>query len=92
MPPNAARVDVYLSAVGEGTIVFELIDAQNGLMQARVGERRNIQPPQQHSHDVFSRPANFNTVWVDVEQWARAVASDLRRELEGRLKKAQKDR
>ena len=90
VPPSTARVDVYLATVGEGTIVFELIDPETGLMQARVGDRRNIRPPI-HTYDVFSRPANFN-VWVDVEQWARGVASDLRRELEKRQRRAEKNR
>ena len=91
VPPSTARVDVYLARVGEATIVFELIDPETGLMQARLGERRNIQPPR-HSHDAFSRPANVNTMWVDVERWASAVASDLRHELEDRLRKAETNR
>jgi hypothetical protein len=90
VPPSTARADVYLAAVGEGVVVFELIDPGTGLMQARVGERSNIRPPS-HSDSVFSRPATFNTVWPDVDRWARAVASELRLELETRLRKPKKD-
>jgi hypothetical protein len=89
VPPRTRRVDVYLSAVGEGTIVVELIDAETGVIQARVGERRRIQPPgARRPADLFARPANSAAVWTDVERWARAVASDLRRGLE----KAQKSK
>jgi hypothetical protein len=90
VPPSTARADVYLAEVGEGVVFFELIDPGTGLMQARVGERSNIRPPDS-SDSAFSRPANFNTVWPDVDRWARAVASELRRELETRLKMPEKD-
>jgi hypothetical protein len=90
VPPRTVRVDVHLAAVGEGLVAFELIDPETGLMQARVGDRRSIQLPK-HSHETFAKPANFNALWPDVERWARSVASDLRRELEKRLKKKKKD-
>ncbi len=86
VPPKTARVDVYLSAVGEAIVAFEMIDPETGLMQARIGDRRNIQPPKGR-HDIFATPANFNAVWPDVDRWARAVAKDLRSDLEKRLKK-----
>jgi hypothetical protein len=91
VPPSTSRVDAYMAAVGEGVVVFELIDAETGLMQARLGGRQYIQPPEQR-FNVFSRPINLNTVWPDVDRWARAVASDLRRELEDRQKKREEDR
>ncbi len=90
VPPPTVRVDVHLAAIGEGTVAFELIDPETGLMQARVGDRRNIQIPK-GSPEVFAKPANFNALWPDVDRWARAVASDLRQELEKRLKKAEKN-
>ena len=90
VPPQTVRGDTYLATIGEGNVVFELIDPETGLMQARVGDRRDIQPPNR-SQDTFSTPANFNALWPDIGQWARAVASDLRRELEDRLKKAKKN-
>jgi hypothetical protein len=88
VPPRLTRGNVYLSAVGEGTFVIELIDAETGEMLARVGERRRIQPP--GGVDAFTKPANAATVWVDVGQWARGVASDFRRELEKAQEKAEK--
>jgi hypothetical protein len=90
VPSNNARVDVYLAAIGDGVVVFELIDPMTGLMQARVGERSNIRPPKQ-THSAFVRPANFNSVWPDVDRWARSVALDLRRELDKRLKTPRKN-
>jgi len=88
VPPNfTGTSEVYLSAVGEATFVFELIDAETGVVQARVAERRRIQPPGR-MHEVSAYPANANTVWMDVERWARQVAQDLRKELEKAKKKA----
>jgi hypothetical protein len=90
VPPSTSRVDAYMAAVGEGVVVFELIDAETGLMQARLGGRQYIQPPERH-FNLFRRPINLNTVWPDVDRWARAVASELRRELEDRQKKREED-
>jgi hypothetical protein len=81
VPPRTRAGNAYLSAVGEGTFIIELIDSETGLMQARIGERRRIQPPGT-TQSAFSKPANAATIWADVEQWARGFASDLRRELE----------
>lgn len=89
VPPDATRRgDVYLSAVGSGVIFFELIDAETGVIQARVAERRNIQP-QSRMHRVNTVPANANSVWMDVERWAREQAQKLRKELEKAKKKAE---
>jgi hypothetical protein len=90
VPPETVRVDTHISAIGEGTVAFELIAPETGLMQARIGDRRNIQLPR-HSQDGFTKRATFNALWPDVEQWARSVASHLRKELEKRLKKTEKD-
>ena len=84
----AGRSDVYLATVGEATLFIDLIDAETGVIQARVGERRKIQPPGSGRIDEFSMPTNSVTVWSDVGRWARSAASKLRRELE----KAQKGR
>ena len=89
VPPNVSRRDTYLSAVGEGTFVVQLIDSRSGVMQAVVGERRRIQPPGA-GPDAFAKPANFATVWADIEQWARGLAADFRRELDAAKKKADK--
>jgi len=87
VPPAARHVDVRLSAVGEGTFVVQLIDASSGVIQATVGERRKIQPPGANP----GRPATEATVWTDVEQWARSLGMDFRRELDkAKKKKAEK--
>lgn len=88
VPPRSRQGNAFLSAVGEGTFIFELIDSETGVMQARIGERRRIQPPGA-SPSAFSKPANAATVWADVEQWARGFASDFRRELDKARKKAE---
>ena len=88
VPPDATRRgEVYLAAVGSGVIFFELIDAETGVIQARVAERRNIQP-QSRMQSVNTIPTNANTVWIEVERWAREQAQKLRKELEKAKKKA----
>jgi len=90
VPPNyTGTADVYLSAVGEATFFFELIDAETGEVQATVGERRRIQPPSR-MYDVSSAPANSATIMNDVKIWATTVARDLRVALEKAHKKASK--
>ena len=90
VPPKLTGVNnVYLTAVGEATFVFELIDAETGVIQARVAERRRIQP-QGRMNTVSSVPANSATVWSDVTLWANQVGQDVRRALEKAQKKAKK--
>ncbi len=89
VPPNVGRSgNVHLNAVGEATMVFELIDAETGVIQARVAERRRIQPPGR-MNDVSASPTTSATVWNDVQRWARDQARILRRELERAKKRAQ---
>ena len=89
VPPQMSGMsDVYLSSVGEATLMLDLIDAETGVIQARVGERRAIQPAGGGRIDEFSTPTSSVTVWGDVKRWTRSSASRLRRELE----KAQKGR
>ena len=88
VPPNVDRYDnVHLASVGEATILFELIDASTGVIQAHVGERRQIQP-EARMRGVNTAPANAATVWSDVERWAREQAQDLRKVLEKAKKRA----
>ena len=90
VPTNyTGTADVYLSAVGEASFIFELIDAETGVVQATVGERRRIQPPQR-MYDVSNAPANSATIMNDIERWAFSVARDLRVALEKAHKKASK--
>lgn len=89
VPPDATRIaNIHLASVGEGTIFFELIDAGTGVIQARVAERRVIQP-QQRMRGVNTAPANAASVWNDVKRWAGDEARILRKELEKAKKKAQ---
>lgn len=90
VPPNfTGTADVYLSAVGEASFIFELIDAETGVVQATAGERRRIQPPTR-MYEINAAPANAATVWADVEMWASSVGRDLRKALEKAHKKASK--
>lgn len=90
VPPNVGRqANVHLSHMGEATFVFELIDAETGVIQARAGDRRYIQPPSQ-MNQVSSAPTNRSTVWNDVEMWARDQAQTLRKALDKHAKKAKK--
>ena len=89
VPPElSGRSEIYLSNIGEATMTIDLIDAETGIIQARVSERRKIQPPGGGRIDTFSTPTNSVTVTADVKRWARSSASRLRSELE----KAQKGR
>jgi hypothetical protein len=91
VPPDLGRTTtrVHLSSVGEATVVFELIDAETGVIQARVAERRIIQAPGR-MHQVSTMPSTTNSVWNDVKLWATDVAQSLRRELDKAKKKADK--
>jgi hypothetical protein len=91
VPPNVNRQgDVYLSSMGEASFFFELIDAETGTIQARVGDRRAIQPPAQMNR-VSQVPTTEATVWNNVEIWAQDQAMTLRREIDKLAKKAGKD-
>ena len=88
-PSRPGAQDTYLSAVGEATFVFELIDSETGVIQARAGERRRIQPGSR-MNTVSTRPANSSTVWAEVKMWADQLAEEFRRALEKAHKKAMK--
>jgi hypothetical protein len=90
VPPNVEFYgNIHLASVGEATIVFELIDASTGVIQARAAERQQIQP-EFRTRGVNPAPANSATVWSDVERWAREQAQDLRQALEKAKKQAEK--
>ena len=90
VPPNVGRQgNVHLASMGEATFFFELIDAETGVIQARVGDRRLIQPPA-GMNTVNAAPTNSATVWNDVEMWAQDQAMTLRRALDKAAKKAKK--
>ena len=88
VPPNATRRgNIHLTAVGEATFVFELIDAETGVIQARISDRHLIQPPHR-MFEVSALPANAATIWMDVERWARDQARELRKALDKATDKA----
>ena len=90
VPQNVGRqANVHLSHMGEATFIFELIDAETGVIQARAGDRRYIQPPSR-MNQVSSAPTTRATVWNDVEMWARDQAQTLRKALDKNAKKAGK--
>lgn len=90
VPPNVGRsANVHLNSMGEATFVFELIDADTGVIQARTADRRYIQPPS-GMNTVSAAPANSATAWNYVDMWARDQAMTLRRALDKAAKKANK--
>ena len=92
VPPNVGRQgNIHLASMGEATFYFELIDAETGVIQARVGDRRPIQPPA-GMNSVNQAPTNSATVWNDVDMWARDQAMTLRRDLDKAAKKAKKNK
>lgn len=60
-----------------GVIVFDLIDAETGVIQARIGERRKSR----RAEDPTSS-TETDLRWANICAWAEHAAADLRRELE----------
>jgi hypothetical protein len=90
VPPNVGRLaNVHLSSMGEATFVWELIDAETGVIQARSADRRYIQPPAA-MNTVNPAPTNASTAWNYVELWANDQALTLRKVLDKAAKKATK--
>lgn len=56
----------------QGTIVFDLIDGETGVIQARLGERRKCAPV---------KASEITEPWPNVVDWAELAAADLGREL-----------
>lgn len=90
VPPNVGRsANVHLNSMGEATFVFELIDAETGVIQVRTADRRYIQPPSA-MNTVSAAPTNSATAWNYVDMWAQDQAMTLRKELDKAAKKAKK--
>ncbi|MGE0623887.1 MAG: hypothetical protein AB7I04_22300 [Pseudomonadales bacterium] len=85
-PETVGRSDVYLSNIGEATLVIELLDGDTGTVLAMVSERRKIQPPGGGQIDRFTMPSTSVTISSDVRRWAQSAAAKLRRELEAGMK------
>jgi len=85
-PESVSRTDVYLSNIGEATMVIELLDGDTGTVLAMVSERRKIQPPGGGQIDRYTMPSNRVTISADVKRWAQSAAAKLRRELDKSMK------
>jgi hypothetical protein len=76
-PRKPRKGDPPVQLVADGTLVFDLVDAETGELQLRFSERRRIV----HVNDGEAAKGRPD-VWRDVEEWARRAAADLRDELQ----------
>ena len=76
-PEMIGRGEVYLSSVGEATLVVEGIDSMSGEIVFRAVDRRSIES----GGDTMTR-ANSVSTWAEVRRWARRYATRLREGLE----------
>jgi len=76
-PATAGRTDIYLSQVGEATLVLELYDATTDAILARAVDRRA-------AGDISGRLTQAGTVttWSEVRRVANLWATQLRKGLE----------
>jgi hypothetical protein len=75
-PEHIGRGEIYLSSVGEATLVIEARDSLSGETIYRAIERRAIERP------GAAIQANTVTTWAEVRRWARRWATRLREGLE----------
>ena len=80
-PEMIGRGDVYLSNMGEATLVLELIDASDGEVVAVVAEQRAFQSGG-GGIDNFSTPTSSVTVFAEIRRWGNRAARKLRSELD----------
>jgi hypothetical protein len=71
-PEYVGRSDIYLSSVGEATLILEVIDSMSGEVIARAVERRSAERP---GSTVRSSSV---TTWAEVRRLARKWATKLR--------------
>ena len=76
-PENIGRSEVWLSSLGEATLVIELRDSLSNEVIYRAVERRAIERP----GNQMVR-ANTATTWAEVRRWARRWAVSLREGLD----------
>jgi len=78
VPPDMiGRGEIYLSSVGEATLVVEGVDSMSGEVVFRAVERRSTD-----TTGVGLTPANTVTTWPEVRRAARRWATILREGLE----------
>jgi hypothetical protein len=65
--------DSDVRLVADGTIQFDFVDAESGVIQARVAERRRIL----YLEDPEAKKTDPEKVWADVGEWAHRVVTDL---------------
>jgi hypothetical protein len=71
----AGRGGIYLTSVGQATLVIELRDSQSNEVLGRAADRRAAESP-------FAFDVNKVTAWSEVHRLAQAWASLLRKRLE----------
>jgi len=76
-PQQAGRHEVYISRVGEITLVLQLSDSMSGETLARAAERRALEPAGR-----MGMQANPVTTWNEVRRVARRWGSKLRKGLD----------
>ena len=76
-PQQASRSEIYISRVGEMTLVLQLSDSMSGETLARAAERRSIQPAGRGGMQ-----ANSVTTWAEIRRMARRWGSKLRKGLD----------
>lgn len=75
-PQPIGRGDIYISSVGEATLLIELLDAQSGAVLVRAIDRRAAQPIGDQM--IWSSPAsNIGEVRRLASAWARWVRSGI---------------
>ena len=72
-PQYVGRSDIYLSSVGEATLILEVVDSMSGEVIARAVERRAAQRA-----GGQMMLANTVTTWAEVRRMARRWATTLR--------------
>ena len=76
-PQQASRGDIFISRIGEITLVLQLRDSMSGETLARAAERRAIEPAGRGAVR-----ANSVTTWSEVRRLARRWGSKLRNGLD----------
>jgi hypothetical protein len=78
VPPDiVGRGEIWLSSLGEATLVIQLADSLSGEVIYRAVERRSVQRP-----GGQMTLSNSATTWGEVRRWARRWAINLREGLD----------
>lgn len=83
VPPDmVGRGDIYLSSVGEATLVIEAVDSLSGETIFRAVERRSAERPGGSGSPGSMMVSNTVTTWAEVRRLARRWATTLREGLD----------